>query len=305
MNSVMPPQASTFANDVDLLYSFQIWASLISGVILLGGMFYFIWKYKRRTDTDKVAYITHNHALEFLWSFIPLVLFLAMFVWGAVVYYKQRNMPADGIEIHVTGRQWSWEFEYKNGLKSAELIVPIGKPVKLVMTSTDVLHSFFIPSFRQKQDVIPGRYSSLWFEATKKGVFQIYCAEFCGTAHSAMLSKLKVVDQKEFHDLMTGAGGEKSIADKGKDLYNIKGCVACHNTTDATKIGPGFKGLFGKKRDFADGSSVTADENYIRDSLLNPQAKIVKGFPPSMPTFQGSLEEEEIKSIIEFIKTLK
>jgi cytochrome c oxidase subunit II len=307
MNFNMPPEISTFAAEVDNLYAFLIWSSLISAILMIGGMIYFVLKYERKSPGDKTAYISHNAILEFLWSFIPLVLFMAVFVWGWVVYYKQRNAPADAMEVHVTGRQWLWEFEYKNGKKTTnELYAPVGMPIKLLMTSADVIHSFYIPSFRQKQDVVPGMYTMTWFQAQEKGVFQIFCTEFCGTNHSAMLAKVHIVDKPDF-DKWMGAdpNAGKSLAERGADLYKVKGCNACHSVDGAKVIGPTFKGAWGRSEPLADGGTATVDENYVRESILNPQAKLVAGYPPTMPSFQGVLNDEEIKAIIEFMKTVK
>jgi cytochrome c oxidase subunit II len=305
MSPFMPPQASTYASGVDAVYYFVIWASVISGVLMLGAMSYFVVKYRRKTNTDKTPYITHNHLFEFLWSFIPLVLFLSMFAWGAVVYYGQRKMPEGALEIHVTARQWSWEFEYKNGKTESDLYVPAGVPVKLLMTSVDVLHSLYVPSFRMKQDVVPGTYSAVWFQATGPGEFQLFCTEFCGTNHSKMLAKVKVLPLEDFNAWLNGGGGAESLADRGKKLYGVKGCAACHSIDGSKVIGPTFKGVFGRSENLADGSQITVDENYIRESILTPQAKMVAGYPPTMPPFQGALSEDDLKALIEFLKEQK
>jgi len=307
MNHNLPPAISTFAGDYDSLFYFLVWASLIAGIIMLGGMIYFIVKYNGRDDSKKTAYITHNSFLEFAWSFIPLVLFMGVFVWGGAVYYKQRVAPEGAMEIQLTARQWLWEFEYKNGKKSTNVAyVPVGVPIKMVMTSADVIHSFYIPSMRTKQDVVPGMYSSLWFEAKETGVFQIFCAEFCGTNHSAMLGKIHVVEMDEYKAwLQAEEGAGKSLAERGADLYKNKGCVACHSIDGTKIIGPSFKGVWGRTEQIENGPNIVVDENYVRESILSPQAKIVKGFPPTMPPFQGVVSEDEIKSIIEWFKTLK
>ena len=222
---LMPTPASDIAAEVDSLYSFLLITSFIACVILIGGMIYFVVKYKRKSNNDRTAYITHNTFLEFLWSFIPLVIFLAVFGWGWHIYNEMRKMPTNALEIHVKGKQWAWEMEYKSGVKAANLlVVPIDTDVKLIMTSTDVLHSFYVPSFRIKQDVIPGRYTTLWFRANKFGEFHIFCTEYCGTQHSGMIGKLKVVTQKEYEAWLEeeSSVGTLPLAKRGEKLFQIK-----------------------------------------------------------------------------------
>lgn len=306
-SAFMPPQATEISKQVDSLYSFLLWTSLISCAILIGGMIYFVLKYKRKTNTDKTAYISHNTFLEFLWSFIPLVIFLAVFGWGWWIYHQMQAAPANALEVHVFAKQWAWDFTYKSGKTTTnEFVVPVNTPVKLIMTSQDVLHSFYVPSMRIKQDVIPGRYTMLWFDSTKLGDFQIFCTEFCGAAHSAMLAKMKVVPMAEYEAWLQENDAELTLSQLGKKLYNSKTCVACHSTGDNVQVGPGYKGLFGKTREFADGTTGVADENYLRDSILNPNGHIVKGFGAGlMPAFQGQLSERELNALIEFIKEQK
>jgi cytochrome c oxidase subunit 2 len=305
--SFMPPQATEIAGQVDNLYSFLLWSSFISCLILIGGMIFFVWKYKRKTATDKTPYISHNTFLEFLWSFIPLVFFLGFFAWGWFIYHQMRHMPDNALEVHVFGRQWSWEFAYKSGKTvGAEFVVPVNTPVKLIMTSRDVIHSFYIPSMRIKQDVVPGTYTTLSFTAEKLGDFQIFCAEFCGTSHSGMMAKMKVVTMADYEKWIQENEEGMTLAQKGQKYYTDKGCVACHTIDGSPKVGPSWKGTFGSKREFDDGTSLVADENYIRESILTPNAKIVKGFPKGvMPTFQGQLTEDQLNALIEFIKSLK
>ncbi len=307
---LMPIPATDIAVDVDNLYNFLLITSFIACAILIGGMIYFVFKYKRRSEHDKTAYITHNTFLEFLWSFIPLVIFLAVFGWGWHVYHEMRQMPENALEIHVKGKQWAWEMEYKSGVKAANLIVvPIDTDVKLIMTSIDVLHSFFVPSFRIKQDVIPGRYTTLWFRANKFGEFHIFCTEFCGTLHSSMVGKLKVVTQKEYEAWLEEEANVSTLplAQRGEKLFQVKACAGCHATSDQSiKVGPALFQKFGTPRDTADGQNIVADENYIRESILNPNAKIAKGFNPNvMPAFAGQLSEVELSALIEYIKGLK
>src|SRR5437868_4991092 len=225
--SFMPTEGTKIATQVDNLYAFLLLASFVSCVILIGGMVYFVWKYRRKTNNDKTAYITHNTFLEFLWSFIPLVIFLGVFGWGWYIYHDMRSMPKDALEVHVYGKQWAWEFEYKSGVKTGNMfVVPVNKDVKLIMTSKDVLHSFYIPSFRIKQDVVPGRYTALWFNADKLGEFHVFCAEFCGTQHSGMLATLKVVPQAEYDAWLEEESqvGTLPLAKRGEKLFAVKAC---------------------------------------------------------------------------------
>ncbi len=306
-SAFMPPAVTDIARQYDNLYAFLLWFSLIGCVILLGGMIFFVVKYKRKTGTDKTPYISHNTFLEFLWSFIPLVLFLICFAWGWFIYHQMRQAPENALEVHVFGKQWAWEFVYKSGKSSTnELIVPVNTDVKLIMTSKDVLHSFYVPSMRIKQDAVPGMYTSLWFNSEKLGDFQVFCTEFCGSAHSAMLAKLRVVSQADYEKWLQENEEGMTLAQKGQKYSNDKGCVACHSVDGTVKVGPSWKGVFGQQHVMDDGSTVTVDENYLRESILNPNAKIVKGYPKGvMPTFQGQLTEDQLNALIEFIKGLK
>lgn len=308
--SFMPTQATETAKHVDSLYAFLLVASIVSCAILIGGMVYFVIKYKRKTANDKTAYITHDTRLEILWSVIPLIIFLVVFGWGWMIYHDMRTVEEGALEMQVTGRQWSWEIEYKNGVKSSEVVVPVGRPVRLIMTSTDVIHSFYVPSFRIKKDVVPGRYTTLNFKAEKMGDFHVFCAEFCGTSHSGMITRLKVVSQEDFDKWLTTEADSASLplAERGKKLFQMK-CVACHSADkDEVKIGPSLFHLYSSDHAIEGGQVVKADENYIRESILNPQAKLSKGFPTSravMTSFQGQVSETEMTALIEFIKGLK
>ena len=305
----MPPQGTDIAGSVDNLYRFLLIASFVSCFILIGGMIFFAWKYKRRTAQDKTPYISHNTFLEFLWSFIPLVIFLAVFAWGWIIFHQMRNPPSDSLEVHVRGRQWAWDFQYKSGkVTTNEFVVPVNTNVKLIMTSEDVIHSFYIPSMRIKQDVVPGRYTSLWFHANKLGDYQVFCTEYCGAAHSAMLAKMKVVSLADYETFLQNNDDELPLPELGKKLANSKGCVACHSVDGNKMTGPTWKGLWqAAGHPMEDGSVVTVDEDYLRDSILNSQKQIVKGYGPvsAMPPYQGQLKEREVTALIEYIKTLK
>ena len=305
--SYMPIQGSTIAKDVDLLFDFTVWSSVIACIILLGGMIFFVVKYQRRSDNDKTAHITHNHLLEFIWSFIPLVIFLGMFYWGWHVYSKMRTFPDNALEVSIVGKQWAWDMTYSTGKKvTNELVIPVETPVILNMTSIDVIHSFYVPSFRVKQDVVPGKRSRMWFQSDKLGDYELFCTEFCGTAHSGMIGKVRVVTKAEYDAWIKKDRSTLTPAELGKDHFVSKGCVACHSVDGSAKVGPSLKGIWGHDVKFTDGTSAIVDENYVRESLLNPQGKYVQGFAGViMPSFQGIIKEEEITEIIEYIKTLK
>lgn len=311
-STLMPYAGTKIAEQVNHLYEFLLIVSAIGFVVLIGGMIYFIFKYKRQSSTAKSAYITHDARLEFLWSFIPFVFFIASFAWGWHIYHQMRQFPKDAFEVNVTAFQWGWAYQYKSGKKSTELYVPVGKPVKLLINSKDVLHSYFIPAFRVKQDAVPGRYSALWFQAENPGTYNVFCTEYCGAAHSAMLSKVHVLPEEEFEAWLSGgpvlAGGAKemSLADLGKKLYTERTCVQCHSNQGKANIGPAFNGVFGSQVTMADGTTLKADENYLRESILQSQAKIKKGYAAGqMPVFAGLLDDNEVTALIEYIKTLK
>lgn len=305
-SNFMPPAGTDIARQFDNLYSFLLITSFIGCVILIGGMIFFALKYKRKTANDKTPYISHNTFLEFLWSFIPLVLFLAMFGWGWYVYHQMRQMPENALEVHVTGYKWAWDFEYKSGkTSSGEMVVPVGQPVKLIMTSRDVLHSFFIPSMRIKQDVVPGRYTALWFNAEKAGDYQVFCTEYCGDMHSRMLAKVRVLPVAEYEAWILENDANLPMTERGQKIWAGK-CVACHSIDGKKGAGPTWKGLFGATGHPIEGGTVDVDENYLRESILEPNAKVSAGYPKGvMPTFQEALKEEEVTAVIEFIKTLK
>nr|WP_167884502.1 cytochrome c oxidase subunit II [Leptospira ilyithenensis] len=308
----MPIQATEIAKEVDLLYAFLLVSSLVSFVILVGGMTWFLIKFKRTSVDQKSAYITHNNFAEFLWSFIPLVIMVGIFYWGMVIFEKLRVPPENiSTEIHVTAEQWAWTYRYANGKEfyssaNDPLIVPAGKATKIILTSKDVIHSFFVPAFRVKQDAIPGKYTQVWFEPKEPGNFIVFCTEYCGTKHSGMLITIKALPADEFaawfHAEKKGA---ETPADKGKTLFAQKACASCHSLDGSRVVGPSMKGLFGSSRKFTDGSGAKADETYLRESILVSTAKIVEGYPPAMPVFQGQLSDEDVENLIEYIKTIK
>ena len=309
----IPEAASNLAGKVDGVLLTITLLSLFFFVLITVIIVIFAVKYRRKRDDEQTPYITGSEPLEIIWTVIPSILLIVLFVYGFVVYKEMRNPPADAVDITVTGKQWLWTFDYYNGKKTLnELYVEQNRPPRLVMISDDVLHSFFVPGFRVKQDLLPGRYVQLWFIPTKIGTFDIFCAEYCGTGHSVMLGKVNVLSPEAYSIWEHGLPGEEGPAvaslppaELGEKIYKEKGCNACHSIDGSTLVGPSFKGVFGHTVELADGSKVEADENYIRESILEPQAKIVKGFQPVMPSFKGILSDEEVTAVIAYIKTLK
>ncbi|MCZ6468837.1 MAG: cytochrome c oxidase subunit II [Candidatus Dadabacteria bacterium] len=309
----IPEAASNLASKVDGLLLVITFISIFFFVLISAVLIYFAVKYRRKSDDEETPYITGNQTLEIIWTVIPSILLILLFVYGFVVYKDMRTPPKDAVDITVTGKQWLWTFEYYNGKKTLnELYVRQNRPVRMVMRADDVIHSFFVPAFRVKQDLMPGRYTQLWFTPTKIGTFDIFCAEYCGTGHSKMLGKVIVLSPEAYDIWEKGVavdGGEAVAslppAELGEKLYKGKGCNACHSVDGSVVIGPSFKGLYEREGELEDGASYTADENYIMQSILEPQEQIVKGFQPVMPSFKGILSDAEITAIIAYIKTLK
>lgn len=306
----LPEQASKNAYLVDDLYNVVMLLSIVGFVGLMGAMTYFIIRY-HRSRGEKSAYIPHNATAETLWTVIPTIIFLGIAFWGLWAYYKAEAIPDGAYKINVTAKQWLWEFTYKeNDLQfdtTDVMYVPVDTPIVLEMTATDVLHSFFVPSFRIKRDTVPGMRTRVNFTATKKGDYRIFCTEFCGTNHSKMRGTVRVVSKERFQAWLARGIKESNISDPvelGLRLYS-RNCATCHATGSNTVIGPGFAGIFGSKREFSNAPSQTADAEYIRESIINPNKKVVKGYPAKMNSFAGQLSEKEIDYIIEFLKTLK
>lgn len=305
----LPEKASTFVDIVDPAFNLFLWISVFFFVLICGLIIVFTVKYVRKRPEQLASQqITHNLPLELSWTIIPLIIVMILFFIGMRGYLHMRVPPADSIQVNVMGQKWSWSFTYATGAVNDTLVVPVNTPVKLLMTSRDVLHSFFIPAFRTKADVIPNRYHSLWFQATKTGVFPVQCTQYCGTNHSYMLTAVKVVDQDAYSEWLANAsdpGKGKTPAEFGATLFAKRGCNACHSVDGSKLVGPSLKAVFGKQEAFVDGSSALVDAGYIRQSILEPNAKVVAGFQPVMPTFKGILNDREIEAIAAYIQTLK
>lgn len=304
----MPPEASTFAGDVDALFDFIYWLNVFFFVAITGAIIYFAIKYRRKND-DQLAtsQVGHNTLIEAAWTFIPLLIVIAIFVWGFRVFLNQSVAPDGAYEVKVTAKAYLWQYTYPSGAVTGELFVPEDTPVKLVMSSEDLLHSFYVPDFRVKSDVVPGRYTTVWFEAHEPGEHVVFCTEYCGAGHSGMMSKVVVLPRQEFEERLQKdfIDGDVPPAEMGAKLYATAGCSACHSTNGTRLVGPSWKGLYGSDRKFADGTSAKADENYIRESILQPMNKVVESYPPSMPSYQGQLKDVQIDALIAYIKTLK
>jgi cytochrome c oxidase subunit 2 len=299
-----PQQASEQAATVDALYFFLVavtgaFAALIAILVVV-----FAVKFHRRHD-DEVGEVIHGSlALELLWTFIPLGITMVMFVWGAQVFFHMTRAPKGAMDIYIVGKQWMWKAQHMDGAREInELHVPLGRPVRLIMGSEDVIHSFFIPDFRVKADVVPGRFNHMWFTATKPGKYHIFCTQYCGTKHSNMIGWVTAMTPADYQTWLSGGSSGGSMVDAGAKLFADLTCNTCHLDNGQGR-GPVLKGLYGKQTLLTNGQTVTVDDVYIRESILNSQAKIVAGFQPIMPTFQGLVTEEQLLQLIAYVKSL-
>ena len=301
---LFPEQASTMAARVDHLYFFITAVCAFFAVLVTVLVTYFAIKYRRRKPDEHGEPIHGSLALELAWTGIPFVLAMVMFVWGSSVYFALARVPDEAMDVYAVGKQWMWKFQHREGPREInELHVPLNMPVRVLITSEDVLHSLYFPGFRTKMDAVPGRYTQLWFTATKPGTYHIFCAEYCGARHSAMIGRVVVMPQQDFQAWVGGGGTEGTLAQAGEKLFTDLACVTCHRA-GAGQRGPVLNGLLGSTVQLASGATVTADVGYIRESILNPQAKVVAGFPPIMPTFQGQVNEEQLLALTEYIRSL-
>lgn len=303
-----PEQGSATAIQSDWLFGFVLWISIFFMVLITGLMLTFIWKYRRRPGVKAERTATHNTTLELTWTIIPSILCVFIYYFGISAYIDIRTPPMNANEVQVTGQKWKWLFTYPNGLISSDLHVPVNEATRLTMRSEDVIHSLYIPAFREKMDVVPGRYSKMWFTPLAIGEHQIFCAEYCGMDHSRMQAHVIVHSRPDYEKWMRDAEEASSNmppVELGASLYKQRGCMSCHSVDGTRGIGPSFKGIYGEKQELADGTSVMVDEDYIHESIIEPMAKVVKGFAPVMPTFKGKLKDKEIAGLIEYIKSLK
>ena len=302
---VFPPNASSVATEMDLLYLFIVAVCAFFTVLVTALVVVFAIKYRRRHPNEVGADIHGSLALELTWTIIPLVLAMMMFGWGADLFYRLAKPPRDSMEIYVVGKQWMWKVQHPEGVREInELHVPIDRNIRLTMGSEDVLHDFSIPAFRVKMDVVPGRLTTMWFKATKPGVYHLFCAEYCGTKHSGMIGQVIAMTPQDYEAWLAGGRTSGTPAQNGERLFTEHACVTCHKR-DSTGRGPSLYGLYGSKVALADGRTAIADENYLRESIMNSQTRVVQGYQPIMPAFQGMLSEENLMQLIAYIKTLK
>ena len=305
--SLFPTQASTLAPEVDNLYLGIVAITAFFAVVVVIFVVYFAIKYRDDTGDKVGAPITGSMPLELGWSLIPFFISIGIFVWASVVFFHIVRAPDQTLDIYSTGKRWMWRFQHIDGQREInELHVPVGRPVRVVFTSEDVLHDLFIPAFRVKADAVPGRYSAIWFEPTQVGQYHIFCAEYCGTRHSGMIGTVYVMEQADYQAWLSGGGGLTggTMLQQGEALFTQLACVTCH-LPDGTGRGPSLVGVFGSTVTLDNGSTVTADESYLRESILTSQAKTVKGFEHIMPTFQGLINEDGVAALIEYIKSMQ
>ncbi len=298
---IHPDQASTIARGVDYLHYFLTAVTLFFTALIFLTIFYFAVKYRRRSEDERPADVGTSLKLELLWTLVPAFLCVVMFTWSSSLYFRNARPPEAALEVFVIGKQWMWQLQHPEGPREInELHVPVGRPIKLTMTSEDVIHDFYVPAFRVKKDVLPGRYSTIWFQATQTGKFHLFCGQYCGALHSQMIGWVYVMPPVDYEQWLSGGVKGESMVEAGARLYQQLACITCHGTGR----GPSLKGVFGKPVVLETGGTVVADEAYIRESILSPTAKVVAGYPPIMPTFKGQLSEAQLLQLIAYVKSL-
>jgi cytochrome c oxidase subunit 2 len=302
---LLPEQASSIAPEVDALYFFILGITAFFAILVVVLVAYFAIKYRDDTGLKVGAPITGSVPLEIGWSIIPFFVAIGIFAWSTTVFFQIVRPPDETLEIYATGKRWMWRFQHIDGQREINALhVPLGRAVKVTFTSEDVLHSLYFPAFRVKADAIPGRYSAVWFEATKVGEYHIFCAEYCGTRHSGMIGTVTVMEPDDYQAWLAGGGvAGGSLEARGEQLFNDLACNTCH-LDNGTGRGPSLVGKFGSQETLTGGQTIAVDENYIRESILTPQAKLVDGYGPIMPTFQGLVSEDGVASLVEHIKSL-
>jgi cytochrome c oxidase subunit 2 len=302
-----PPQASTFAGEYDFIFAALLGLTIFFTVLVGFLVILFAVRFRHGTKVNRARPVFEHLPLEITWSVIPMILGLIMFYFGASLFIKTRTPPKDAIDMYVVGKQWMWHVQHANGVRENNTLhVPVGKPVRLTMISQDVIHAFYVPAFRIQFHVVPGRYTTQWFEATKPGVYQLFCGMYCGTQHSEMGGYVYVMPQKEYSAWLANGGNSAAPLtpeQQGAKLYSNLVCTNCHGGVDSARA-PSLNGLYGKARRFADGSSAVVDEAYLRESILDPWKHITTGYGNTMPAYAGQVSEEDVLNLIAYIKTL-
>lgn len=303
-SALFPREASTIAPYADALYFFLLLITIV-GLTLVGALvFGFSIRY-RKERSPVATQVEGSTLLEATWTIIPLALFLICFVWGALLYFRIYNPPSNAMNIYVVGKQWMWKAEHPGGQHEINALhVPVGRPVQLTMISQDVFHSFSIPDFRVKREVIPGRYSTVWFQATEPGTFHIFCTQYCGTLHSGMIGEVTALSPEDYQKWLQQSTSGMSLAQNGERLFASMGCNACHSGNAAAR-GPNLAGVYGSKLTLANGDQVTVNDAYLRDAILNPSQHVTAGFAPIMPTYQGQISEDGLIDLVEYIKNMQ
>jgi cytochrome c oxidase subunit II len=301
---LFPEQASVIAGEVDALFLFLVGITVFFSVGIALTLVYFAVRYRRLSEHDRPEEIHGSLTLELAWSVIPFLITVVMFVWGARVFFHMNRTPDDAMTVNVVGKRWMWKLQHPTGQREInELHVPVGRPVRLTITSEDTIHSFFVPAFRIKKDAVPGRYNTAWFKATKTGTFHLFCAEYCGTEHSRMIGRVVVMEPDGYQTWLAGGPAPESPAKAGEKLFTELNCITCHRPDSAGR-GPVLNGIFGRKVTLASGETVVADEAYVRESILNPSARVTAGYQPVMPTYLGQVSEESLLQLIAYVQSL-
>jgi cytochrome c oxidase subunit 2 len=303
--ALFPTEASTTAHDVDLLFFFLMIVCGTMGLLVAGLLTYFSVRYRRRADqTLPPSETVASHPLEWFWTLSPLAVFLVLFVWGAILYIETFGAPDNAMPIYGVGKQWMWKFQHPEGQREINTLhVPVGRPIKMLLTSEDVIHSFFVPAFRVHMDVLPERYTSVWFEPTRPGKYHLFCSQYCGTSHAGMIGTVVALSAADYQEWLE-EHAEGSLALEGRKVFLKYRCLSCHSADENARA-PVLENLYGQMVQLRGGRSALADEDYVRESILHPAAKIVAGYQAIMPTFQGQIDAEEIAALIAYFKTLK
>ena len=301
--SLWPEGASSVARDIDALYLFLIAISVFFVTLIVAALLVFSVRYRRRPG-HHASPIEGSLPLELVWTGVPLVIVLFVFVWGTRVFVRTQTSPLEAMRFHVTGKQWMWKIQHPTGQSEINALhVPLGQTIELTLISEDVIHSFYVPAFRLKKDALPGRYSTLWFQATRPGTYHLFCAEYCGTRHSGMVGTVTVMEPAAFQSWLSGGASGQSLAGAGQKLFQEMGCSTCHRA-DSQARGPNLDGVFGSTVQLEGGATLTADETYVRESIVTPSARVVAGYQPIMPTYQGLIGEESLMQLVAYIRSL-